>query len=295
MSSEERGGKLSMDLQNLQPVVVSKNVVNVHLEPAADTEQVTQAILGQPAWVIEARDRWYHVQLWDTYRGWLQQRFVTPLEKGQEYPGPGIWARVSALIADLRKQPRAGADLITKLVVSTRLEWLEKDGAWTRVRLPGDSSGWLRSSDLERLDGPLPEPARPPGAALVRTAKRLIGTPYLWGGTTPFGIDCSGFVQLVYALNGWTLLRDAGIQASDPRARPADPDHLRAGDLVFFCGATDERRERITHVGMYIGGGEFIHSAGQSVGVTISPLFSGYYWDVFWGARRMTRVPEEGS
>ena len=72
---------------------------------------------------------------------------------------------------------------------------------------------------------------------------------------------------------------DAAVQALIP--------HLQPGDLVFFCGANDEKRERITHVGMYLGGGEFIHSAGQSVGVTVSPLFSGYYWDVFWGARRM--------
>lgn len=273
--------------QTLQPLVIAKNVTNVHAEPNNDTELVTQAIIGQPAWVMETRDSWQKVQLWDTYSGWIQSRFAMPLETLQRFPGKTPYACIKSLIVDVRKAPSAGADIVTKLPISAEVEVGEERGPWISIILPGGFGGWVRKSEINIVDGHTVSQSSPRGVDLVRQAKRFIGTPYLWGGTTPFGIDCSGFVQLVYKLNGKRLLRDADIQATaDPQARPVDAKKLRKGDLVFFHGDNDAKRERITHVGMYIGDGEFIHSAG-STGVIVSPLFSGYYWDVFWGARHM--------
>jgi len=268
-----------------RPVVISKNVVNVHLEANNDTELVTQAFLGQPAWILEEKDGWSHVELWDTYRGWLQTRFTAPLASDTPYASAFPKARIKSLIADIRTEPRMTAPIHTKIPVSCEAELADERGAWLQLRLPGGQAAWARKADVEIVTTPWPERTVAPGASLVRAAKRFVGTPYLWGGSTPFGIDCSGFVQLLYRMHGFQLLRDAGIQARDPRAVPIEPEKLRQGDLVFFSSATDTERKEIVHVGMYIGDGQFIHAAGQSLGVTISPLFSGYFWDVCWGAR----------
>jgi cell wall-associated NlpC family hydrolase len=116
---------------------------------------------------------------------------------------------------------------------------------------------------------------------VIATAKRFLGLPYLWGGTTPLGVDCSGFVQLVYRLNGVSLLRDADLQYTQPGLAPVSQEELQAGDLLFFGTSS------ITHVGMYIGGGEFINATthGQPI-VQISRLDEPHWTDLYQGARR---------
>jgi hypothetical protein len=130
------------------------------------------------------------------------------------------------------------------------------------------------------------------GEAACALAIRFIGTPYLWGGTTPFGFDCSGFVQRIYSLLNVTLPRDAYVQARSPLGGTLGPEQpLRAGDLVFFCGRSDPRRRGITHVGMALDAERFIHAYGRR-GVTITrcddPVYHAAYTSICtwrYGAR----------
>ena len=265
--------------------VIAKNVASLYREPSSDTERVTQALMGQPAEVVESRDNWRYIRTWDDYHGWIEDRWLRELEPGEAaYASTGKVGIVRALIADLLDSPDASSAILTKAVVSTELEVLRVQGQFTALRLPARSHGlaFVRSGDVKISDRSLASlPLPPTGEELVAEARRFIGVPYLWGGTSPFGLDCSGFVQLVYRVHGVTLPRDAGPQSEDRRGRPAGRQDLRPGDLVFFA-----KNDRIAHVGMSLGGDGFIHSAGE-IGVTVSSLNEEYYKRIYWGGKRI--------
>ena len=128
----------------------------------------------------------------------------------------------------------------------------------------------------------------PSGAALrgvdaeniIATAKKYMGVPYVWGGTTPAGFDCSGFVQYVYRQHGITLPRTSAQQYT--AGKSVKKSELKPGDLVFF--ATDYTK--VNHLGIYIGNGQFIH-ASSSKGVTVSSMSNSYWMPRYYGARRV--------
>ena len=121
---------------------------------------------------------------------------------------------------------------------------------------------------------------------LLDYAKYFKGGKYVWGGTTPKGFDCSGYVQYLYKKHGVNLPRTAWSQSK--RGIPVDKDHLQKGDLLFFL--TDKKRGiPVTHVGIYIGNGEFIHAASKKQGIIISPITHGHYAKTFVSARRVMR------
>jgi peptidoglycan DL-endopeptidase CwlO len=120
--------------------------------------------------------------------------------------------------------------------------------------------------------------AAPPSryGGVVGIAMRYLGTPYVYGGSSPSGFDCSGFIMYVYAQVGVSLPHNAAMQYG--HGTPVDRSQLQAGDLVFFNG--------LGHAGIYIGGGQFIHSPHTGDVVKISPL-SGWYDSTYVGARRI--------
>jgi cell wall-associated NlpC family hydrolase len=273
------------DNQTGQLSVVTNNVVNLYAEPNSSSEMISQAVMGQPVWVENAQDEWSYVRMWDGYRGWARSKWISSRERSV-YANEHAVAHIIQFFADVFATSDKSSDIITKVVITTELELMRHDDDWVQVVLPNGRIGHIKHSDVRLLDkvaSPIIIP--PAGDKLVATASRFIGTPYLWGGTTPFGIDCSGFIQLVYHIHGITLPRDSRMQADYHLAVPLDSKLLKAGDLVFFAGGDD--KDRITHVGMAIGDGRFIHASGGDAGVIISNLDESRYQDIYWGVRRI--------
>ncbi|MCS7309167.1 MAG: NlpC/P60 family protein [Armatimonadetes bacterium] len=283
----------------------------MHAQPSGDSEQVSQTVLGHTVLVQDvpaATEGWLQAQTDDGYTGWVRARQVRLLDEGEEYPQTGAVYRVNALWAMVREQPDVQSLHLTIAPLGAWLEGQEWQGDWLRVRLPDGRDGWVEAQEVTsqwvmvtrvgklRVEGIVvsqgrnAEPYAVPRTgwqnALVYTARRLLSVPYLWGGSSPFGLDCSGFVQLVYRLCGIVIPRDANLQAEWERTTEVPLADVQPGDLIFFATGDDPHRRTITHVGMTFDRQYFIHSAG-GVGVHLSALEDPYYRSVLWGIRRV--------
>lgn len=270
--------------------VVTNNVTSLRVTADGDSERVTQALIGEPIIAEGGQNDWYYVQTWDTYRGWIPSHSIRLLDDNSlPYASSGPVAIIRSLWAEVREQPSTRAMIITKATVAAELEVTDSTGDWVELHLPDNRTGFVRKTDVKLVDKAkavaiwLPTPDK-----IIETACRLIGVPYLWGGTSPFGIDCSGFVQLVHRIHGVTLLRDAHMQAGDPRCQRVERDDVKMGDMVYFGKTKEPDLSAVKHTGIAIDNERFIHSGGR-VGVTISRFDdpTSPYVDRYWGARRI--------
>jgi hypothetical protein len=264
-----------------EPVaVVVLPVANLYSQPAREADVVTQAIFGTNVVILEETGDWARVRTPDDYTGWMP--LSSAVHTTQPYAASGRVAEVRSLFANLYREPD-----VTKhaplLVVpfETRLEIVAEPEAnerrWLDVRLPDKGRAWIQRGDVAFDRGPLDI------KQTIALARRFLGLPYLWGGTSSFGFDCSGFVQMLHRQRGIRIPRDAGPQSRWEGFQPVVRNKLKPGDLIFFGASPD----RVTHTGMYIGRGEFIHATThQTPVVQISRLKEAHWSELFVAARR---------
>ncbi len=288
-------GLLGLTVQAETLVRVKVPVAAVTAEPNSKSEQVTQVLLWDEVKVLEKRSTWAKVLVPGQYRtdkgypGWVKLSDLT----SEPVTPRSRWVAVAYPWVALRKEPSTQADVALQAYMSTRLPVLTQGSGfvrrvgkedWHEVALPEGGSAWIRSTQVRAEV----EPSAAKAALIVAEASRLEGTPYLWGGMSRIGIDCSGLVYVAYRMNGVTLPRDADQQFEIGEA--VAPEELSPGDLVFF-GESDAD---ITHVGIYAGDGNIVHASSGS-GVVVSALFEGWYKDMYRGARRILKGSGGGT
>lgn len=232
-------------------------VAPVRREPAHASECVTQALHGEPIDILEraADGAWLRVRLAsDSYEGWLRSWYLGERASSAVLPASG-WVKPRSVL--VRSLPKRGAPILAELPWPSRIALAGEEKGWTAVRLEDGRDGFVSSREVAAGSAPGGEAS---GARLAKTARALIGAPYLWGGRSAWGFDCSGFVQAVFAWHGLSLPRDSQEQWRKGRGENRGARNRKAapGDLLFF-GSDD----RVTHVGLATGNDGFLHAYGE--------------------------------
>lgn len=245
--------------------IVTVSVANVRSRPSHAGELSTQALMGMVVKLLKKQRSWYYVQLPDDYLGWLPERsmVITSSE------GVDRWKAVRKVIttsyfALIRKQPSGQASPVCDAVAGVLMRQGGRVGDWVAVELPDGRKGYVEQASVQEYERWKRTRALT-AQNIEKTATMFMGVPYLWGGTSPKGMDCSGFTKVVFRLNGLEIQRDADQQSHQGEAVETgnEFENLKKGDLLFFGDKrTETSEENVDHVGIYLGKKEFIHTPG---------------------------------
>jgi uncharacterized protein YgiM (DUF1202 family) len=240
--------------QNSSDYIVKVPVAGMHSTPSEDSDVVSQAILGNDVVVLEVNGDWAKVRTDDQYTGWMPLTDLVSKTGATGYSGEGRMAQVTSMFAHIyretdvtKHQPLLTAPFESRLAV---IDERNDDTRWLKVQLPGGAVGYVQRGDVTLSPKVLSIPES------IDLAKHFLGLPYTWGGSSSYGYDCSGFTQMLVRSRGIVMPRDADLQAAWSGVMSIKREELKPGDLLFFGSGPDH----ITHTGMYIGNGEFIHA-----------------------------------
>ncbi len=239
-------------------LVASGSVADVRRSPSHAAELVTQLVCGDRVSPLKTSGDWVLVRLDDPYIGWVRSWHLKGLARS-EYDAFAAAARhrVADNVVSVREAPDECARAVGEAVVGTpAIAAAGPRRGWSRVELPDGTGGFLKNRSIGRI----PAARRLSRQRLVASAMSFLGIPYVWGGNTPKGFDCSGLVQRAFRLNGLLIPRDSDQQARAGRGKEAGRlDELQTADLLFFGKSVNQ----ITHVGMYASDGIFVHAHGR--------------------------------
>ena len=291
--------------------------------PAINATNIIEVKANQEVTIIETINNWVCIQAGNT-KGWIrseklkvkaeqkveekQEETETEQEEKNETEVVVQETKIKTQFiasetVNLRKEPNTSSEIVSKLSLNMAVDVYSEEGGWSKVKVSG-KEGYISSSLLsdkkketsraaetprtneststqtnEATTTTSSAPASQNGGSVVETAKSYIGSSYVYGASGPSSFDCSGFTSYIYKQYGVSLNRTAAGQYSNGTA--VSKDELQPGDLVMFG------KSGINHVGIYIGGGQMVHAANPSRGVTTDTINSGYYYNNYVGARRV--------
>lgn len=225
--------------------ICNLNAVAVRATPSDKSEMVTQLLFGEIFEIQEKDNKWVMIKMdYDNYVGWIDIKQYMPLyadeyEKLRDFP-PNITLDIVQILINKTD------NLILPIVIGSSIPYIVNN------KFAIGKTEYLYEGHLSEKNVLLPK------QKIVENSYMYLGSPYLWGGRNPFGIDCSGFTQMVYKLSGIRLLRDADQQAEEGTTIDSLTE-ANPGDLVFF----DNEEGRIVHVGILLDEGKIIHASGK--------------------------------
>lgn len=267
--------------------------LRLRAKPSTSAEIITTANYGDCVVVIRKTDDWYLVN-YNLHIGYMHADYLTVKERENVDLGA---ASVEPTVVNLRKGPSTGSSLLTQLKAGEQVEIFGFNCGWYKVRYEGQV-GYIRSDLLTLLEKPEGNQGRAAsvdvsvpasgssgsssdlGQQIATYAQQYVGYPYVYGGKSPSGFDCSGFMQFVFAQFGYQINRTATAQLAN--GYYVEYDDMQPGDIIYFgFGST------ASHVGMYIGNGQFVHAQNSSTGVVITSLSEPWYANRYLCAHRI--------
>lgn len=225
---------------------VNEPVLDMREEPSTESRIASQAFFAEEVVIKDQSEEWLKIQTSDGYLGWMKSGGL--VERQAHYAANLKTSRLKAHLYNV-KDTEYGP--VKSLPYDSKLCALDtSDPRWIFVVLPDGKTGYIQKGDVTEVFKPIQK------SDLAAFALKFLDLPYTWGGRSSFGYDCSGLIQMLYGQLGIALERDSKQQCLDARFKTIPIEALESGDLIFF----GKSPERIGHVGMYIGEGQFIHA-----------------------------------
>ncbi len=242
------------------------STIQIRKEPRYSAELTSQSRMGTPVRILKREGGWLLVQNADGYLGYTTAGSVKSATRDEF----NRWVDAKKLIwldafGAIYSEPNENSAPISDLTAGNVTVWKNEEtrGDFYRVETPDGRLGWIRKSGATEWSAWLEANKELSAERLIATAKRFLGTPYVWGGTSAKGVDCSGLTSLSFYLNGFCLLRDVsllqgeGVEVDLTQGR----DALKPGDLLIFGAKRADGSTYYRHVAIYLGDDRFIHSA----------------------------------
>jgi len=271
--------------------VTTQSVVNFRTSGKYSAESATQAMMGTPVKLLQKKGGWTRAITPEGYISWVTSGSIQEMNQ-EEYnkymaaPKVIVTTKYTTIYEDMSDKSQMVSDAVWGNIL---LDLGDAGIYWRKVAIADGRTGFIPQRDVQNFDKWL-DSRNPTADNIIATAKQFIGVPYMWGGTSIKAVDCSGFCKSTYFLNGIILARDASQQChtgdnidiskyvNDSTYTVEALSNLKKGDLIFFGSkATPEKKERVTHVGIYIGEGIFIHSATKVRINSLIPTDENYY------------------